>query len=141
MKYLWTISFLACSLFMTAGIVLVAESLGETPIALAAVASPQDNGTNLSAGSVAGKWELSWTAANGAQRQASMEIKQDGSKLSGKFQGERGSAGLTGSLDGSQVSFRVSLPRRQVSFTGTLDGGRMSGTTEQGAPWTATRPQ
>ena len=68
-----------------------------------------------------------------------MQIKQDTGKLSGTFQGERGSASLKGKLEGNQVSFTVKLPRRQVSFTGTIDGGKMSGTTEQGASWTATR--
>jgi hypothetical protein len=70
-----------------------------------------------------------------------MEIKQDGTKLSGKFQGERGSAAVTGSLDGNQVSLKVRLPRRQVSFSGIVNGDKMNGTTEQGDSWTATRPQ
>jgi hypothetical protein len=68
-----------------------------------------------------------------------MQIKQDGSKLSGTFESERGSAPLKGSLQGNQVSFSVKLPKRQGSFTGKVDGDKMSGTTEQGTSWTATR--
>lgn len=141
MKFLWTVPFLACSLLTAGGIVVVAGTFGEAPVALAASAPLQDNAANSSAASLSGNWQMSWTGANGAQRQGTMEIKQDGAKLNGKFQGERGSAAVTGSLDGSQVSFRVKLPRRTVSFTGTINGDRMSGTTEQGASWTATRQQ
>jgi hypothetical protein len=68
-----------------------------------------------------------------------MQLKQNGTKLSGKFQGERGSTSLTGSLQGNQVSFSVKMRKRQATFTGTVDGDKMTGTTEQGASWTATR--
>lgn len=88
---------------------------------------------------LSGNWQMSWTAGKGKQRQVTMEIKQDGNKLSGNFESERGSAAVKGSLEGNQVSFSVKLPRRQASFTGTVDGNKMSGTTEQGVPWTATR--
>jgi hypothetical protein len=94
-----------------------------------------------SSASLSGNWQLTWVAENGNQRQASMQIKQDGSKLGGKFQGERGSAPLKGTRDGSQVSFSVKLRRREVSFSGTINGDTMSGTTAQGASWTASRPQ
>jgi hypothetical protein len=140
-KFLWAVPFLVCSLLAAGGIVVVASTSGEAPIALAASAPLQDSSANSGAASLSGNWQMSWTSANGAQRQGTMEIKQDGTKLSGKFQGERGSAAVTGSLDGNQVSLKVRLPRRQVSFSGTVNGDKMSGTTEQGASWTATRPQ
>jgi hypothetical protein len=94
---------------------------------------------NTAAPNVSGTWQISWTARNGNQRQATMRIKQDGSKLSGKFEGERGSAGLKGSLEGNQITLNVKLPRREASFTGTVDGDKMNGTTEQGVPWSAAR--
>jgi hypothetical protein len=94
---------------------------------------------NSAAPNIAGNWQVSWTAANGNQRQVTMRIKQNGSKLSGTFQSERGSVPLKGSLKGNQVSINVKLRRRQASFTGTVDGDKMSGTTEEGASWTATR--
>jgi hypothetical protein len=68
-----------------------------------------------------------------------MQIKQDGKKLSGSFQGKRGSAPLKGRLSGNQVSFNVKTRKHEASFTGTVNGDKMSGTTEQGASWTATR--
>jgi hypothetical protein len=36
-----------------------------------------------------------------------MQIQQNGNKLSGKFNGQRGSVPLTGNLEGNQVSLRV----------------------------------
>ena len=112
------------------------HAYAEQPGAAVWAAAAQDSAASAT---VSGSWQLSWTAASGNQRQATMQIKQDGSKLSGKFQGERGSASLTGSLQGNQVSFNVKLRKRQVSFSGTVDGDKMSGTTEQGASWSATR--
>jgi hypothetical protein len=67
-----------------------------------------------------------------------MQIQQNGNKLSGKFNGQRGSVPLTGNLEGNQVSLRVKARRRQASFTGTIEGDKMTGTTEQGKSWTAT---
>ncbi len=102
--------------------------------------APQDSAQEgHAAPNLSGNWQMSWTAGNGSQRQVTMEMKQDGNKLSGKFETERGSASLQGSLEGNQVSFSVQMPRRQASFTGTVDGDKMSGKTEQGASWTATR--
>ncbi|WP_158822500.1 hypothetical protein [Granulicella sp. S156] len=68
-----------------------------------------------------------------------MQIKQDGSSLSGTFQAPRGSAKLTGNLQGNQISIDVKAMMKKFSFTGTVDGDKMSGTTDQGKPWTATR--
>jgi hypothetical protein len=70
-----------------------------------------------------------------------MEIKQDGSKLSGSFEGQRGSLPLSGKLDGDQVSLTVKIRRHDVSFSGTVNGDKMSGPTARGGSWTATRGQ
>lgn len=140
MKLNSSIPVLMCALLMTAGTLDVLRAVAQSSEAAAPGGSQQETTKdNNQAPGVSGSWQVSWTAANGNQRQVSMQIKQDGSKLRGTFEGERGSAPLKGSLNGSQVSFNVKLPRRQLSFTGTVDGGKMSGTTEQGASWTATR--
>jgi hypothetical protein len=88
---------------------------------------------------LSGSWQMTWAGPNGNQRQVTMQIKQDGKKLSGTLQGERGSAPLKGTCEGNQVSFSMKMRKRQVSFTGTVSGNKMSGTTEQGASWSATR--
>ncbi len=121
------------------GASIASRALSEPPAAVISGALAQDAAQdNSSAPSVTGNWQVSF-AGRGGNRQVTMEIKQDGSKLSGAFQGERGSAPLTGRLSGNQISFTVKMPRRRISFTGTVDGDKMSGATEQGGSWSATR--
>ena len=137
MKFLRSVSLFACSLLVAGGIVAATNSFAEAPSGAAQEASSADS----SAPNLTGQWQVSWTGVNGTQRQVNMQIKQDGKKLSGTFEGPRGSVPVKGTCDGNQVSFTVKLPRRQESFTGSVDGDKMSGTTEQGASWTATRQQ
>jgi hypothetical protein len=118
-----------------------------TPAALAESARARNAGSSAQAAAqddttapdLTGSWQVSWTANNGNQRQASMQVTQKGSKLSGSFEGARGSVPLKGTVDGNQVSFKVKMPRRQLSFTGTVNGGKMNGTTDRGVTWSATR--
>jgi hypothetical protein len=79
---------------------------------------------------IGGAWQLSWQGRGGSQ-QATIQIQQDGSKLSGTFQGPLGSSPLAGSVDGNNVSFSVQMQGRRtitLTFTGTIDGDKMSGT-------------
>jgi hypothetical protein len=134
-------SFL-CMLLVSVGVLLATASLTGTSKAFAATALTQDAPASASAlPNISGNWQISWTAAKGGQREATMQLTQNGRKLSGSFQTERGSASLKGDSDGSQISFTIKMRRRQVSFSGAVNGDKMSGTTEQGASWTATRQQ
>lgn len=142
MKLFSSFSLLVLSLLCIAGSANASEAVAEVSSATAAVTLAQDNQqTNNTAPSISGNWQLSWTARKGGQRQGTMQIKQDGSKLSGTVEGERGSTPLKGSLQGNRVSFSLKMRKRQVSFSGTVNGDKMSGTTEEGASWTATRQQ
>ncbi len=107
---------------------------------------------------VAGNWQVSWQGRQGTQ-QGTLQFQQDGSKLTGTMEGERGSAPLSGTVNGNTVSFTVEMKgeRRSMTlaFTGTVDGDKMSGTfqpqggggggrggrggQEGGHTWTATR--
>jgi hypothetical protein len=109
---------------------------------------------------VAGNWQLSWQGRQGAQ-QSTVQIQQDGSKLTGTMQGPRGSAPLTGSIEGNNISFNVQFQGERRNFTlafsGTADADKMSGTfqpqgggrgrrggkgdegKQAGRSWTATR--
>jgi len=91
----------------------------------------QDSESNNSQpANIAGTWQLSRPGRGGSQ-QATIQIQQDGSKLSGTFQGPRGSSPLTGSVDGNNVSFSVQMQGRRtmtLAFTGTVDSDKMSGT-------------
>jgi hypothetical protein len=90
----------------------------------------QDSGSNASqAANIAGAWQVSWQGRHGSQ-QGTMQIQQDGSKLSGTFQDSGGSSPVTGSIAGNNVSFSVQIQGRPMTlaFTGTIDGDKMSGT-------------
>ena len=90
----------------------------------------QDSQSNNSQpANIGGAWQISWQARTGSQ-QATMQIQQDGSKLSGTFQDSGGSSPVTGSIAGNNVSFSVQVQGRPMTFafTGTIDGDNMSGT-------------
>ncbi len=84
-----------------------------------------------SSAGVTGTWQISWEGRQG-QRQGTLQLKQDGSRLTGTFQGERGSVPLEGSVKDNDVSFKTKIQgeRRSmtIAFTGTLDGDKVSGT-------------
>ena len=142
MKFLSSVSPRLRSLLLVGGITTMTALLMAAPYTLSASVPIQDNSSASSAGpAVAGNWQLSWTSAKGKEQQGTVQIKQEGKKLSGTFEGKRGSAALKGSLQGTQISFSVKMPKGESAFTGTVDGDKMSGTTEEGASWTATRQQ
>jgi hypothetical protein len=78
---------------------------------------------------IGGAWQISWQGRGGTQ-QATMQIQQDGSKLSGTFEDASGSSSVTGSVSGNNVSFNVQIQGRPMTlaFTGTVNGDKMSGT-------------
>jgi hypothetical protein len=110
---------------------------------------------------VAGKWLVSWQARLGTE-QATIELVQEGSRLTGTFHDLHHYASLSGVIEGKEISFAVEFPGLRpytVGFTGTVDGDKISGTSQAkniggaGAylghggeiaqpehPWTATRP-
>jgi hypothetical protein len=127
---------LICALLLVAGDVSdVWKAIAEVPGAAASQDSALDSGTS----SLAGIWQMTWTNKEGNQKQGTMQLKQDGSKLSGSVQAQRGTFSLGGNLQGDQVSIEVKVPLHKISFTGKVDGTKMSGTTSQGKPWAATR--
>jgi len=73
---------------------------------------------------------MSWQGRDGA-RQATLKLQQDGSKLSGTLDGERGSAPVTGSVNGNNISFSTQTQGHRnftMVYTGTVDGGKITGT-------------
>jgi hypothetical protein len=90
----------------------------------------QDSEANNSQpANISGTWQISWQA-RGSSQQATMQIQQDGSKLSGTFQDSNGSSPVAGSIAGNSVSFSVQVQGRPMTlaFGGTIDGDKMSGT-------------
>src|SRR5262249_13424719 len=98
--------------------------LGLTAV-LAAQEAPAGNQANVS-----GKWQMSWQGRNG-ERQGTLELKQDGSQLTGTMDGSRGQVPVTGSVDGNNITFSIKMSGGKrdfsVTYTGTVDGDKMSG--------------
>jgi hypothetical protein len=90
---------------------------------------------------IAGKWQMSVETPHGPM-QGPLEIKQDGSKLTGTYEIEQmGSMAVTGKVEGDKVSFSLEVPGAQVTvaFTGKVEGDKMSGSSDHAGNWTATR--
>ncbi len=90
----------------------------------------QDADSTQSA-NVSGNWQISWQGRRGSEK-GTLHLQQDGDKLTGSFEGPRGSSDLTGTVQGGNISFNVQMQGRRtmtLAFSGTLDGtSKMSGT-------------
>jgi hypothetical protein len=106
----------------------------------AASCFPAQAGTQGNAGfvNVSGNWLLSWEGRRGT-KQVTLQIRQQGPKLSGILQAMGRSVPLTGSVQRNEVLFSVSGKQGFREFKGTVDADRMNGTTSQGRNWTAIR--
>jgi hypothetical protein len=83
-----------------------------------------------SAADVAGTWKLAYTTENGLTREATLDLKLEGDRLSGVLASDRGKAQIeTGKVNGDEISF--SLLRRgngdeiTVNFSGKVEGATM----------------
>ena len=127
---------------MTFSTLVTARADVSGPSAASAAAWQDPAQENAASPDISGAWHLFWTALNGTEHQGTMQIKQDGKKFSGIIKGEgHGTIRLKGALDGNQISIALKVRRKHFSFNGTIDGDKMSGTTQQGVPWSAPRPQ
>jgi hypothetical protein len=96
--------------------------------------------------SVSGGWELTVETPQGAAN-PTIDITQDGEKLSGTYTGRLGKSELHGSVKGNEIRFSVKLTVRDqdfiVTYTGRIEGGSMSGTVQFGdsssGKWSARR--
>jgi hypothetical protein len=82
------------------------------------------------AANLAGPWKLSMTAPRGTT-EGTLRLQQDGTKLSGNYNGPRGESPVTGNIDGNSVSFHLEFKAKRtvtIAFSGNLDGDKMSGT-------------
>jgi hypothetical protein len=90
---------------------------------------------------VGGKWQMSMETPHGVVK-GPFNVQQNGAKLTGTFDAEQfGKLSATGLVDGNKVSFSLTVPNgpQAFGFSGTMDGSKMSGTTEMGGAWSATR--
>jgi hypothetical protein len=95
---------------------------------------------------VDGKWDVTLNSPMGEQAMA-MELKSDGSSLSGSLKSPMGAMDITeGSIDGDAVTWKVALEQPMamtLEFAATIDGDTMSGEAQMGtfgaAPFTGKR--
>lgn len=139
MKFHSSFSSFALAAALFAGGLLSSSKAVAEPLEAAASPAQDAAQDGAAASNLSGNWQISWTGRRGNQMQGTLQIKVNGSSLSGTFQAAQGSAPISGSLQGSQISFSVKMRKRQATFSGTVNGDKMSGTTQQGSPWSATR--
>ena len=95
---------------------------------------------------VAGQWSVSLELGS-IVGHPTLDLKQDGEKLTGTYRGRYGASPLEGAVKENQLGFTVTMTAegQETSgyFSGTVDGDRMSGSVEfEGAgdgTWSATR--
>ena len=81
---------------------------------------------------VSGKWQVSWQGRLGTE-QCTLQLQQDGTRLTGTLQDQRGLSPLSGTLGDKQISFEVNFqgPRPFTTrFKGTLNAAGMEGTSQ-----------
>jgi hypothetical protein len=75
---------------------------------------------------VAGKWTIYSHDDNGKTATKYVELKQDGTKLTGHFKGPNQSGGLEGTIEGRHIVFHTKT-RSVLTFRGQVDGDSMKG--------------
>lgn len=93
------------------------------------------------AADVTGKWSLS-IDSGAAHSNTELDLKQEGSKLSGTYKGSGSESPLKGSVKGDAIEFTVAVGNRKMIFKGSASGSSMSGTMEmagldEGGRWQA----
>ncbi len=85
------------------------------------------------AGALAGNWtvKLDYQGQGGT---ATLELKQDGQKLTGDFSGPSGEADVTGTINGRDVELQLKTLDRLTFYHGRLnsDGTKIDGTYDFG---------
>jgi hypothetical protein len=84
---------------------------------------------------VTGEWAFSVTTDQGAG-EPTMTFKQDGEKLTGKYNGQFGTADLTGTVKGNAIQFTFTIDvqgqQAPATYKGTVEKDAMKGTMDIG---------
>jgi hypothetical protein len=107
---------------------------------------PAPAGEKPAAAGVAGKWNVT-IEYQGQQRQSALELKVEGTKVTGTINSELGEAQLAGEYVDGKLKFGFTMDANgtplQVGFVGTMQkDGSLAGTLDFGQgeiPWTAVR--
>ena len=90
---------------------------------------------------VEGRWTIYANDPDGSTSTKYVEIKQNGTQLTGHFKGPHQSGGIEGTINEHHIVFRTKT-RNVLTFRGMVDGNTMHGTWGiHGRPgeWSATR--
>jgi hypothetical protein len=96
------------------------------------------------AADLSGTWNATVTLDAGSGT-PTLELKQDGDKLTGTYSGQLGTASLTGTVKGDQVTFSFAVQGASVTYKGKVDstGKKIEGTCDYGGQasgtWVATK--
>ncbi len=82
--------------------------------------------------SVAGKWTLYCKDPNGSTSTKYLELKQNGSVITGHFKGPNQSGGVEGSINEQHLVVRTKT-RDVLTFRGRVDGPRIDGVVQGNA--------
>ncbi len=107
---------------------------------------PAVRGADSSA-TATGAWKWSVPGKDGATHEVTLNLMQDGDKLTGSMVGKNGNIDITdGSVKDGQVTFKLTRKRKDTevtsTFTGKLSGDTIEGTVEANGKshdWKATR--
>jgi hypothetical protein len=84
---------------------------------------------------VTGDWAFTVTTDQGGGN-PTMTFKQDGEKLTGKYNGQFGSADLTGTVKGNAIQFTFTIDvqgqQAPATYKGTIEKNSMKGTMDIG---------
>ena len=84
------------------------------------------------AANITGKWDFAVETSNG-NGSPKFEFKQDGETLTGNYEGQLGSAKLTGTVKGNDVQFKFSVELGEITYTGTIqEDGTLKGKVKLG---------
>ncbi len=92
---------------------------------------------------VTGTWAVE-VDLGGNQGTPTFTFKQEGDKLTGKYNGQLGEADVTGTVKGKEIKFSFEVEGgRKVIYTGTIEKDTMKGKADYGevgsGTWTAKR--
>jgi hypothetical protein len=81
---------------------------------------------------VAGKWVLDVKLGDGQGGQATLDLKEEGGKVTGTYSGALGNVPLTGTVNGDEVEVSFDSDAGKVSYKGKVSGDTMQGTCSYG---------
>jgi hypothetical protein len=81
---------------------------------------------------VSGKWVLDVKLGDGQGGQATLDLKEEGEKITGTYTGALGTVPVTGTLKGDQVEISLTSDAGTVSYKGKVSGDTMEGTCSYG---------